>query len=117
MEFIIEKLVFLSALVGTIYVIAAVITHQFPPKKINHLYGYRTVSSMKTQDRWDFAQRFSTFQMIKAGIMMIFISFVGLFIKLTENENLLLGLFFTISITAWMMYSIETAIKKKFTEK
>jgi uncharacterized membrane protein len=31
----------------------------FPPKKINSLYGYRTPNSMKSQENWDFANRYS----------------------------------------------------------
>ncbi len=28
------------------------------PKKINHVFGYRTSRSMKTRDTWEFAHRF-----------------------------------------------------------
>ena len=31
----------------------------YPPKKINGLYGYRTTRSCKSQETWDFAQRYS----------------------------------------------------------
>ena len=31
----------------------------YPPKKINEFYGYRTTRSRKSQEAWDFAQRYS----------------------------------------------------------
>ena len=37
-----------------------------PPKKINEFYGYRTTRSRKSQEAWDFAQRYS------AKLMTIF---------------------------------------------
>ena len=32
---------------------------KYPPKKINHLYGYRTKRSMKSQFTWDSANKYS----------------------------------------------------------
>ena len=39
---------------GLLFVVS-IIFWQFPPKKINNLYGYRTHKSMANQDIWDFA--------------------------------------------------------------
>ena len=50
---------------GLIFLIAGYIQHRFPPKKINHLYGYRTSASMKSQESWDFAQEYSAKKVIK----------------------------------------------------
>ncbi len=38
---------------------------KYPPKKINHLYGYRTKRTMANQEVWDFAN--------KIGAKMIFL--------------------------------------------
>jgi len=45
----------------------------FPPKKINYLYGYRTAASMKNQQTWDEANKYSANYMIKCGIALIII--------------------------------------------
>jgi hypothetical protein len=39
---------------GLIFMLAGFIMLKFPPKKINSLYGYRTSSSMKNQERVDY---------------------------------------------------------------
>ena len=61
-------------LVGLAFSIAAFITMKFPPKKINGIYGYRTARSMKSQENWDTAQRYSSRLMLKQGLVMLAIA-------------------------------------------
>ena len=77
---------------GIISIVAGLIMRKFPPKKINALYGYRTSSSMKNQKRWDFAQIYSSAEMIKIGFLNIVISFIGFIYFLTEITSMILGL-------------------------
>lgn len=35
----------------------SLVIYLYPPKKINHMYGYRTRRSMASQEKWDFANR------------------------------------------------------------
>jgi uncharacterized membrane protein len=42
-----------------ILLVVGVVFWTYPPKKINGLYGYRTTRSCKSQEAWDFAQRYS----------------------------------------------------------
>ncbi len=60
-------------LIGIIFFIIGVITQRFPPKHINSLYGYRTSSSMKNQQTWDEANRFSARWMTGCGIVLFII--------------------------------------------
>jgi uncharacterized membrane protein len=63
-------------IVGFVFAVAAFITLKFPPKKINSIYGYRTSRSMKNQDNWDLAQRFSSQLMLKQGLIMLLLAFI-----------------------------------------
>ena len=47
---------YISALTLTV---VGIVFWKYPPKKINGLYGYRTTRSRKSQEAWDFAQRYS----------------------------------------------------------
>lgn len=114
MNFILENTLQLLLLVGIIYLITGIFVLNFPPKKINHLYGYRMTRSMKSQERWDFAQKKSSWEMIKIAIVMIFLSGIPLIIPISENQNLWLSLFLLISFTILMIYRVEKAIKNKF---
>jgi uncharacterized membrane protein len=58
-------------IVGFVFSLAAFITLKFPPKKINSIYGYRTSRSMKNQENWDLAQRFSSQLMLKQGLILL----------------------------------------------
>jgi uncharacterized membrane protein len=61
-------------LVGLVFSLAAFISIKFPPKKINGIYGYRTSKSMKSQENWDTAQRYSSRLMLKQGLGILAIA-------------------------------------------
>ncbi len=47
---------YISALILTV---VGLVFWTYPPKKINEFYGYRTTRSRKSQEAWDFSQRYS----------------------------------------------------------
>ena len=50
----------------------SILFYQFPPKKINSLYGYRTVKAMQNQQIWDFANGvFNKNLLIYSGISLL----------------------------------------------
>lgn len=111
MEYI-NYLMSVGFLTGIIFIIVGIITLKFPPKKINHLYGYRTPNSMKSQSRWDVAQLYSSKLMIIIGIVLFSISMILQFtviefhiITAIESFCLLLGI-------AILFFYIENKIKK-----
>ena len=87
---------------------------KYPPKKINGLYGYRTSSSMKNQERWDFAQIYSSREMIKLGLLISLNGFVGLLYHPDETPATILGLAIMIVTIIILFIRVELAIKRKF---
>lgn len=61
---------------GIIFLIAGFIFKILPPKKINSIYGYRTNISMKNQDTWNVAQKYSANSMIILGIVYAALEFI-----------------------------------------
>lgn len=116
MEEFVDNTIFISLTCGVVFLIAACITYLFPPKEVNYLYGYRTKASMKTQEHWDFAQRYSTRQMFKSAVMLIILSFAGCFFRLSLNANVGIGLALVILSAVYMFITTEKAIKSKFNE-
>jgi hypothetical protein len=57
-----ENLKLLLLVVGycSFMILLGIIFFKFPPKKINHLYRYRTSRSMKNQTVWDAANGYSS---------------------------------------------------------
>jgi uncharacterized membrane protein len=99
---------------GLISVIAGIILLKFPPKNINHLYGYRTKRSMKSKEVWDFAQIFSAKLMIKGGAVFILMGFLGLFLNLSQTLNIIIGLGVVLFYCVYLIYKTEKKLKQKF---
>jgi len=47
-----------------------------PPKTINHIFGYRTVMSMKNKDTWEFAHRFCGRLWYRLGFILLPVSVI-----------------------------------------
>jgi uncharacterized membrane protein len=109
-----ESAMAISFTTGFIFIIAATITLIFPPKSINYLYGYRTSSSMKNQERWDFAQRYSGIKMLQSGLFLIAFSLLNFFMKLNEDLQLIFSLIAIVLVIAILFFTTEKAIKKNF---
>lgn len=106
----IDNLNQLPIITGVILSIAGAIMYKFPPKKINYLYGYRTMNSMKSQERWDFSQKFSAKELMKIGLLLLPVSLLGL-TNISDgiiNAIVIISVFLPIIIT-------EIALRKKFT--
>lgn len=104
----------LTLLVGFIFVIAALVVYIFPPKKINDFYGYRTASSMKSQETWDFSQRFSAVKMGQVGLLLFGTSFINILFPMSQNLDVLVGTTLIILGCVYLIWSTELAIKKRF---
>jgi uncharacterized membrane protein len=103
-----------SLVCGIIFIIVGALMYVNPPKKINYLYGYRTGSSMKSQDRWDFAQKFSSLLMIKTGAVLTVVSLLAAFIPAAEAVKVIAGLVLLILSALYLFVTTEKALKKKF---
>ncbi len=98
-------------LVGLAFSIAAFITMKFPPKKINSIYGYRTARSMKSQENWDIAQRYSQRLMLKQGIVMLAIG--GMLITLPISDEVSALISVSLFIISVIVLFVQTEKKLK----
>lgn len=99
---------------GLIFMLAGFIMLKFPPKNINSLYGYRTSSSMKNQERWDFSQKYSAIEMIKLAAILTLSSVIGLIYNPDGELGMFLGLGLMILMVVILLIRVEKAIKNKF---
>jgi len=104
-------------LAAIIFIIAGFITLKFPPKKINMLYGYRTSASMKSQERWDFAQQYAAKLMIYLGFILLVCAFIGLAFNVSQGLGVIIGVIELIILAITMFYKTEKAIKQRFTNE
>ncbi len=101
--------------VGMAFYITGNLLRMYPPKKINHWYGYRTPSSMKSQERWDFAQIFAAKEMIKQGFLLTIIGiFFGFLFHFDDTINVILIVSLVLASSIAMIVFTERALKKNF---
>jgi uncharacterized membrane protein len=98
---------------GIVFSVAGYIMYKWPPKEINGLYGYRTGSSMKSQEQWDFAQVYAAKQMIKCGVAMIVTGLLMAVFSVQVEIIAGIGMLMLFVVTSYMIYSTEQAIKKQ----
>lgn len=109
-----DNIYIMNVLAGSIFILTGLITTYFPPKNINHLYGYRTKRSMKNKDQWDFAQRYSSKLTIYLGLILALTSFLGYLIDLSKINELVFGFITLISLIVTLLYYTEKALKNNF---
>lgn len=113
MEFLIA-----NGIVALVFLLGGAITFIFPPKEINHLYGYRTERSMKSMEAWRAANRFASKIMILAGVDLFLIGLI-LFWADVKNENIwaIVTIISVISIAVIIYLLTENYLKEKFDEE
>lgn len=106
-------LIIAHLLIGPLVLLVSFIFSKYPPKKINHLYGYRTNRSMRNQECWEFANKHSLQLLYKVALLTCIVQAAGLLI-LDEETALLTA---TIVLVLTLIYSVfltEKALKNTF---
>ena len=98
--------------VGFIFMLMGIIMFKFPPKSINSLYGYRTASSMQSQTKWDFAQKYSAKIMAFIGFGMLIISFTRTLLPFDNDQTAIFGVAILLLSVIILLIIVEKKLKK-----
>jgi len=102
-------------LTGIIFWALSTYMKRNPPHKINHLYGYRTKASMSSQERWDFAQEYSSDLLTHSGKMLMIGALVWMFLpNFPELVDVILAVIIVIAACIHSIIQTEKALKSKF---
>jgi len=85
---------------------------KFPPKKINHLYGYRTRRSMTNQEIWKVANKYSAELMVKFSLISMVFPPVLYFVY--PKNNLLITIIIQTALLFSTLYFTEKYLDKYF---
>ncbi|MFI3206838.1 MAG: SdpI family protein [Clostridia bacterium] len=77
----------MTMITPVIMIVIGLIFFVKPPKKINFIIGYRTKMSMKNEDTWFFAHKFSGKLILISGLVLLPITFLSSFFTIEQNEN------------------------------
>lgn len=105
----------LSLFIPIFMIITGFIFLFFAPKKMSSLVGYRSKTSMSSQDAWDYAQKLRGKTWLIVGII-IFICSSFLMQLLSVNEEVIVITIITLQMV--VLYGsyifVEKSLKKKF---
>ncbi len=116
MKTFLDNTFLLALLFSLCFLITAGVLYFFPRKKINHFYGYRTTESIKSQERWDFSQRFFAIQMSKSAIIILSLSFTGLLMPDSQKMRLWVSVVMIVIAISYMYGTTEAELKRRFTK-
>lgn len=88
-------MIYVIFLIPILMIITGYLMHKYPPKKINHIVGYRTSKSMKNKKNWKEANKMCGLLWIKLGIITFILSLI-LFILIKVNVLKYTEVFLTI---------------------
>lgn len=63
-----------NILPSIIFIVLGTILKLWPPKEINHAFGYRTFFAMKNNETWKEGNSFSSAMLILSGVIALFFS-------------------------------------------
>jgi len=92
-----------------------------PPENINHLLGYRTARSMKNEQTWAFAQKY-TGKVFKFSVIIILVlSIILMLLVLGKDEKVVANCGTVICVLQVVMIlvsiiPVECALKKNFND-
>jgi uncharacterized membrane protein len=105
-----------NLLTGLFFVIFGFFYYNYPPKNINTISGYRTSASMRSQQTWDAANRYSSRIMFIVGIILFILGILSIFITFFQNLHVLVGVGVTILAAFSIFLFTEEYLDKEFDE-
>ena len=99
---------------GLILIVMSVIAIRFPPKKINSTYGYRTKASMRNQQTWEEANRYSSKLMLLCGAILAVTGLLSFFMSSLNQTSTITGTILTLLCSLLPIPLTERHLKKLF---
>ena len=99
---------------GCTLVVMSIITLFYTPKKINSSYGYRTKASMRNQQTWEEANRYSSKLMLFCGLALLIIGLLSFFVSFLSQTGIIAGTILTFLFTLLPIPLTERHLRKLF---
>ena len=94
------------------FFVLGLVLFQFPPKKPNLFYGYKTPRACKNQQNWDFSQKYSGIKLAQGGGVLIFISILLMVLDIDHTPVGGLGYSGCLLVSViYPIYATEKALK------
>ncbi|TFG78600.1 MAG: SdpI family protein [Flavobacteriales bacterium] len=101
-----------ATITAFLFIVSGLLWRRFPPKKINHFYGYRSRRSMANQEIWDHANTLGPKMFVYLGIILLVIGIISY--SMYPNASPIISLFAMLIGIGAGMYWCETQLDKQF---
>jgi uncharacterized membrane protein len=98
---------------GIVFILVGLVEYIFPPRSRNQK-GYRTKNSLKSQEHWDFAQKYSAKITLISALCLIVISFIGSLFPFSDTTGFIASLIVIVFFAFFIRQKTEKAIKDRF---
>lgn len=105
------EILIIHLIVAPVLLAVSLLMKIWPPKKINHVYGYRTHRSMKNQHNWDIANRYGAELMMWAGITNVFVHILS-YLLIGGEASLFIPLGYYVSFIVVSIVLVEKRLKE-----
>ena len=102
---------------GPLMLILTFIFIKYPPKKINSLYGYRTIRSMKNQDVWQTANTISLKYLFQASVATTIFQGFGIILGNKYTDYILYSYIFLVIAICVSIWMTEVMLNKLFNKE
>ena len=110
----VNPLTLILGVTGLIFYVVGYIQFKYPPKKINHFYGYRTRTSMQSQEVWNYAQTFSAKKIQHLGVYSFFGGILAYFVNIDQLYGMWIGISLVTVLPILLISKIEKELKRRF---
>lgn len=108
---VISPAVLVPGLTGLIFILAGWILFKYPPSTPNSIYGYRTLRSMSSKEKWDVAQKEGGKSMMRWGGFSFFMGVFGASFSFSALQGLLYGIITIVFAVAMTLISTERKLR------
>ncbi|QOI97015.1 MAG: SdpI family protein [Flammeovirgaceae bacterium] len=110
-----SKTLWMHLMLGPLMLVLSFLFKQFPPKKINHWYGYRTPRSMRSQEAWDFANRYSSYALVIVSGLTCLVQVITYSLMTFKSAIIVSAIFLSVALLAVIPLTEIQLNKKGFT--
>jgi uncharacterized membrane protein len=101
-------------ILAAVWLLAGLVMLKYPPKKINPLYGYRTMASMRSIEAWHYAQRLASRKFILTALLLFAVAIAEWIIEVSAPWHALTLIASLILALMYIVSSVEKQLTKRF---
>jgi uncharacterized membrane protein len=102
---------------GAVLIATGFFWRRFPPSKINYLYGYRTVASMRNESTWKEANTYAPRLLLKIGLTLTLLGIMFILFPLPNKTGVIFAISIVVCGLVLLIWRTESRLSRLFDEE